>query len=108
MSVVMRGDYPKTLRALERRFGTEEACIAYLAGLRWPKGWKCPRCGGADAWSVRRSRWRCEKCRYVLSMLLRLPFASHGISFRFVSGNGPTRLGSGKKPRVSSGISALW
>jgi hypothetical protein len=33
----MEEDYPKTLLELERRFSTEEACIEYLAALRWPE-----------------------------------------------------------------------
>jgi hypothetical protein len=34
----MDEDYPKTLLELERRFCTEEACVEYLAALRWPGG----------------------------------------------------------------------
>ncbi|SRR5260370_4457949 len=64
----MDEDYPRTLLELERRFGSDEACAAYLAGLRWPGGWLCPRCAGTEAWSVRRDRWRCDKCRYEMSV----------------------------------------
>ena len=64
----MGEDYPRTLLELERRFSTEDACAEYLAALRWPGGWVCPRCAGADAWSVRRNRWRCDQCRYEMSV----------------------------------------
>ena len=64
----MGEDYPTTLLELERRFSTEEACAEYLARLRWPAGWVCPRCAGADAWLVRRHRWRCDRCRYEMSV----------------------------------------
>jgi transposase-like protein len=64
----MDEDYPRTLLELERRFSTEEACVEYLAALRWPDGWVCPRCAMADAWSIRRTRWLCEHCRYELSV----------------------------------------
>jgi len=64
----MDEDYPKTLLELERRFCTEEACVEYLAALRWPGGWVCPRCMGGDAWSVRRHRWLCDHCRYEMSV----------------------------------------
>jgi len=37
----MDEDYPRTLLELERRFCTEEACVEYLAALRWPGGWVC-------------------------------------------------------------------
>lgn len=64
----MSEDYPRTLLELERRFNREEACAEYLAALRWPGGWVCPRCAGAKAWPVRRNRWRCDKCRYEMSV----------------------------------------
>jgi len=64
----MDEDFPRTLLELERRFSSEEACAQYLATLRWPGGWICPRCAGADVWSIRRSRRRCEKCRYEMSV----------------------------------------
>ena len=64
----MRGDYPRTLIELEHRFGSEEACAEYLTALRWPDGWKCPRCAGSQPWAVRRNRWRCDQCRYEMSV----------------------------------------
>jgi len=64
----MDEDYPRTLLELERRFGSEEACVEYLAALRWPAGWACPRCAGTDAWSIRRARWLCDGCRYEMSV----------------------------------------
>ncbi|MGB7987101.1 MAG: IS1595 family transposase [Terracidiphilus sp.] len=64
----MDEDYPRTLLELERRFSSEEACIEYFAALRWPAGWACPRCAGVDAWSIRRTRWLCDHCRYEMSV----------------------------------------
>ena len=49
----MVGEYPRNLTELEANFGTEEACRAYLARLRWPDGFRCPRCGGGRSWPVR-------------------------------------------------------
>jgi hypothetical protein len=65
---IMKEDFPRTLLELERRFGSDEACAEYLADLRWPNGWACPRCAGTESWSVRRNRWRCDKCRYEMSV----------------------------------------
>jgi transposase-like protein len=62
-------DYPRTVLDLEQRFGNEEACIEYLATLRWPDGWVCPRCAGTEAWLLGRDRWRCGKCRYEMSVM---------------------------------------
>jgi transposase-like protein len=53
------------LAELHRRFGTEEACLAYLVSLRWPTGVCCPRCG-ADEKVYKLSkpfRWVCKVCQ---------------------------------------------
>jgi len=55
-------DYPRTLVELEARFASEEACRAYLAALRWPDGFVCPRCDGREAWSTDRQLWMCRHC----------------------------------------------
>ena len=34
----------------------------YLAQLRWPDGFRCPRCRADKAWRVR-ERWECAECR---------------------------------------------
>lgn len=64
----MGEDYPRTWPELERRFHDDEGCVRYLASLRWPSGWVCPRCLGEVAWTVRRGRWRCGHCRYEMSV----------------------------------------
>lgn len=61
-------DYPCKLSELERRFATEEACRKYLADLRWPSGFLCPRCGGTEAWSMSSGLMRCRSCGYKLSL----------------------------------------
>jgi transposase-like protein/ribosomal protein L37AE/L43A len=55
-------DYPRTLAEFEARFATEAACRAYLAQLRWPDGFRCPKCGGRAAWPVRAVLWECVDC----------------------------------------------
>lgn len=59
----MPEDYPRTLMELERRFGTDEACAAYLAALRWPEGFRCPGCGQTSAWQTARGLWVCHQCQ---------------------------------------------
>jgi transposase-like protein len=60
--------YPQDLAALERQFGTEEACRAYLEHLRWPNGFVCPRCQGSKAWSTRRGPRLCAGCGHEASV----------------------------------------
>jgi transposase-like protein len=56
-------DYPRTLAELESRFSTEENCRAYLMALRWPEGFRCPKCGGTKSWPVGEGRLlECAAC----------------------------------------------
>ena len=56
-------DYPRTLLELERRFANEQQCRDYLSALRWPTGFRCPRCGADRAWQTHRGLWLCAACR---------------------------------------------
>lgn len=49
--------------AFEKQFATEEACRQYLEQLRWPDGFRCPRCDSTNAWRMGRGLWLCGKCR---------------------------------------------
>jgi transposase-like protein len=55
-------DFPRTLRELESRFATEQACRGYLAQLRWPQGFACPACHATAAWSTGRGLRMCAGC----------------------------------------------
>jgi transposase-like protein len=61
-------DYPRTLAELEARFSSEQACRDYLFQLRWPDGFRCPRCGGTKAWPLGSVWWRCARCRRQVSV----------------------------------------
>lgn len=61
-------DYPRTLSELEKRFSTEENCRDYLFKLRWPEGFRCPRCGNEKAWPIGKILFQCSKCHYMLSV----------------------------------------
>jgi transposase-like protein len=64
----MPGDYPTTILEFEDRFNTDEACRQYLARLRWPEGFRCPRCSGARAWPrAQGGLWECASCGYKAS-----------------------------------------
>lgn len=49
-------EYPRNLTELEAN------CRAYLARLRWPGGFRCPRCGGSRSWPVRGVLLECAGC----------------------------------------------
>ena len=60
--------YPKTLAELEGAFSTEDACRRYLVRLRWPEGYRCPRCQGTEAWEDGAGLFRCVACDYKTSV----------------------------------------
>ena len=61
-------DYPRNVLEFEDRFHTEEACWEYLASLRWPQGFACPRCAAPGGWPASRGRWICQRCRHQASV----------------------------------------
>jgi transposase-like protein len=71
----MSEDYPRTLMELEERFSTEEACVDYLAAMRWPEGFRCSGCGGDQAWRATRLRWVCRNCGWETSVTAGTIFA---------------------------------
>ncbi len=60
-------DYPRTVQEFESRFSTEDGCRAYLVALRWPDGFRCPRCQGKKAVMVRDTLFQCCDCRRQVS-----------------------------------------
>jgi len=62
-------NYPMDVIEFERQFSTEEACLQYLAQLRWPEGYRCPRCQHRKAWLTKRSLFHCAACGYETSVI---------------------------------------
>jgi len=54
--------FPHNLMEFVDRFGTEDACLAYLRAVRWPEGFKCPACGVSDGWVTARGTVYCRAC----------------------------------------------
>ena len=56
-------DYPRNWTGFLDWFGSEEACLSYLEGLRWPGGFVCPSCASAgEPYRSSRSRLMCRDC----------------------------------------------
>jgi transposase-like protein len=61
---------------LVERFGSEAKCRAYLEGLRWPEGVRCPRCQSAKVFRIAtRDQFDCDSCRYQFSVTAGTIFA---------------------------------
>ena len=55
--------YPRTWTEFLDWFSSEDACLAYLEGLRWPNGFICPSCGVAGVpYRASRVRMMCRDC----------------------------------------------
>lgn len=53
----------------QRRFSSEEPCRRYLLESRWPDGFRCPRCGNAEAYALRsRALLKCRDCGHQTSV----------------------------------------
>jgi hypothetical protein len=61
-------DFPRDLAEFEARFSTEAACREYLFQLRWPEGFRCPRCAKGKAWPLRGVLLECADCSYQSSV----------------------------------------
>jgi len=61
-------EYPRSLAEFEDWFDTDQACRDYLFRLRWPEGFRCPRCGGDHFWPVRSVLMQCQKCGHQTSV----------------------------------------
>lgn len=61
-------EYPRNLGEFDRQFATEQACRDYLFRLRWPEGFRCPRCGNGQYWPVRSVLLECGKCGHQTSV----------------------------------------
>lgn len=59
----------RSLIEFQSEFSTEEACAKHLREMRWPDGFRCPRCGHHEAWLIRtRNILDCKSCRTKTSL----------------------------------------
>jgi len=57
------------LITLVEKYSNEDACRAYLEGLRWPDGIACPHCGSKSISRVQKHHiFDCNSCRYQFSV----------------------------------------
>lgn len=62
-------DYSRSLMEFEARFSREESCRDYLYQMRWPDGFRCPRCSHEEAWPIRATLFQCVNCGYRTSVI---------------------------------------
>lgn len=52
------------LSEFDARFRSEKQCLEFLYQLRWPDGYRCPRCFHSEAWQIKEWKFKCRKCGY--------------------------------------------
>jgi len=60
-----------SMPAFFARYGSEAQCAAALQALRWPGGFRCPRCNAAEHYVVdhgSRTLFQCRACRHQASL----------------------------------------
>ena len=62
-------DYPRTFNEFDRFFLDEATCRDYLYRLRWPDGFRCPRCESESSpWVTERGYLHCRACQGEVSI----------------------------------------
>src|SRR3974390_399424 len=57
------------LLEFQKKFRTEKACLKHLLQLRWPQGFRCPRCQHDRAYfHSTRHLYECQACSYQASL----------------------------------------
>ena len=66
----MRKPYTEMdLITFQRKFGTEKACQKRLFSMKWPEGYRCPRCGCTTNYNVEsRGLYQCTVCKHQASL----------------------------------------
>ncbi len=95
----------------QRRFRTEAACRKHLFKMRWPDGFKCPRCGHGECFNLpKRKLHQCKSCGHQASVTAgtvmhrtRTPLRKWFWAIYLVSGDkrGLSALSLSKKLKVS-------
>jgi len=61
--------FPETLIEFQEQFPDEASCWKAVRRLRWPRGFRCPRCAHGRSYPiVERRLEQCQRCRYQASM----------------------------------------
>lgn len=63
-------DYPGTFHEFDEWFYNESSCLAYIAKLRWPEGFSCPKCGFSTEKPslTKRGLFLCRECKWQTSI----------------------------------------
>ncbi len=64
---------PVSLITFQNHFNTEEACHEHLFNMKWPDGYKCPKCAKDEAYITKTRKhplFECKDCRHQTTVLV--------------------------------------
>ena len=64
MKATSEHPYPEDFEEFMDWFDTEDKCREYLEWIRWPDGFKCPKCGCTEYSRTPSGLRRCKKCAF--------------------------------------------
>lgn len=63
-------EYPANLVEFNDWFNSDQACREYLEIIRWPDGFRCPRCGASRHWILgKKGVKECAECHHQTSVI---------------------------------------
>src|SRR5665811_492220 len=60
--------YPKDFQEFIIKFKNENDCWEYIFEIRWPNGFKCPKCNGNNYWLTEQKLMHCSNCEHQTSI----------------------------------------
>ena len=66
----MKTQYPRNQIDFEETFSSEEGCFAVVSRVKWPRGFRCPRCESREARAKSRHRVVCRSCQHETTPLV--------------------------------------
>jgi predicted RNA-binding Zn-ribbon protein involved in translation (DUF1610 family)/transposase-like protein len=75
-------EFSEYLAIFQERFPDEDSCRKYLAKLRWPDGFRCPKCGSGQAWQINGKLYECKECGRQTSLTAGTMFQDARMSLR--------------------------
>jgi len=57
-------NYPNNYQELVKQYAAQQACLEYIASIRWKDGFICDKCGSKRFWISKRLQWICAGCKY--------------------------------------------
>jgi transposase-like protein len=83
--IVLANQESMTFKQFQKKFQTDQACYDHLYGMKWPEGFKCPKCLHTECYTIvtrNHPLYQCTSCRHQTSLTAGTIFEKARISLR--------------------------